>query len=55
VRAAWPACEALERQVAVPIDFGKLAGGEHPPLISPRDIFASLPGRAAGFGYLRDV
>ena len=39
----------------MPIDFGKLAVGEHAPLISPRDIFASLPRRAAGFGYLRDV
>jgi superfamily II DNA or RNA helicase len=47
--------EHRQGQVAVPIDFGKLAGGEHPPLISPRAIFASLPGRAAGFGYLRDV
>jgi hypothetical protein len=39
----------------VPIDFDKLAPGEQAPLISPRDIFASLPRRAAGFGYLRDV
>jgi hypothetical protein len=37
------------------IDFSRLAAGGHAPLISPRDIFASLPGRAAGFGYLRDV
>jgi hypothetical protein len=39
----------------VPIDFDKLAVGEQAPLVSPRDIFAALPGRAAGFGYLRDV
>lgn len=39
----------------MPIDFNKLAHGEQAPLISPRDIFASLPRRAAGFGYLRDV
>ena len=39
----------------MPIDFSKLAAGQHPPLISPRDVFAALPGRAAGFGYLRDV
>ncbi len=39
----------------MPINYEKLAAGEHAPLISPRDIFASLPGRAAGFGYLRDV
>ena len=37
------------------INFERLTTGEHPPLISPRDIFASLPRRAAGFGYLRDV
>ena len=37
------------------VDFGKLAVGGQAPLISPRDIFAALPGRAAGFGYLRDV
>ena len=39
----------------MPVDFGKLAAGEQAPLISPRDIFAALPARAAGFGYLRDV
>jgi hypothetical protein len=39
----------------MPIDFSKLAVGEQAPLISPRDVFAALPGRAAGFGYLRDV
>jgi len=39
----------------VPIDFSKLAASGHAPLVSPRDIFASLPGRAVGFGYLRDV
>jgi hypothetical protein len=43
------------REEAVPIDFSKLATGQHSPLISPRDIFAALPRRAAGFGYLRDV
>lgn len=39
----------------MPIDFGKLAVGEQAPLISPRDIFAALPRKAADFGYLRDV
>ena len=37
------------------INYERLTAGEHAPLISPRDIFASLPRRAAGFGYLRDV
>jgi hypothetical protein len=47
--------EVPEGRPHVPIDFDKLAVGEKAPLISPRDIFAALPGRAAGFGYLRDV
>ncbi len=39
----------------MPTDFSKLGGRDQPPLISPRDVFASLPARAAGYGYLRDV
>lgn len=39
----------------MPLDFGKLTAGEQAPLISPREIFTSLPDRADDFGYLRDV
>ena len=51
---AYGLVECLETTI-VPADFSKLGGRSQPPLISPRDIFASLPARAAGYGYLRDV
>ena len=39
----------------MPVDFSKFrTTGDQLP-IDPRDIFASLSGRAPGFGYLRDV
>ncbi|MGH2655694.1 MAG: DEAD/DEAH box helicase [Actinomycetota bacterium] len=40
----------------MPIDFGKLTTNKQlKSLKSPRDIFTSLPSKAPGFGYLRDV
>ena len=39
----------------MPVDFSKFrTTGDQLPT-DPRDIFASLSGRAPGFGYLRDV
>lgn len=38
------------------MDFDKLlADGQQPAPIEPRELFASLPNKAEGYGYLRDV
>lgn len=38
------------------MDFGKLlADGDQPAPIEPRELFASLPNKVEGYGYLRDV
>lgn len=40
----------------MPIDFRKVGSSQKATeLLSPRDIFNSLPAKATGFGYLRDV
>ena len=39
----------------MPLDFSQFRATRDQRLTDPRDIFASLSGRAPGFGYLRDV
>ena len=39
----------------MPIDFTRLQSNTSPLRLHPRAVFASLSGRAPGFGYLRDV
>ena len=47
--------EIDETGILMPLDFSQFRATRDQRLTDPRDIFASLSGRAPGFGYLRDV